>query len=618
MLLVFTAVLALFLCYVAVAVAVTAGRLYRRSYSRFIYGLTDEQKVALSAERVKFKRYRRGEREGVLVRLRDVERVCQALNVYVLTTLESTDEPAELVLQASVPENRLLSGFQVRFFAQRFGVQNPQTKELVVKLLRDIVLPEVHRNINVWDVEGTVHEPAADEGFHVYVHSVPSRSERVATPDYLFGYRFRSDTEILSESFRPSGQGIPLSDPESGIVYGEVVGTSLFLLVPAMPTTAAKLAVLARMLQTAVPELDTDTPLENALAKIPNDGAGRDSRDMPMEIGFSGHRRKAAVTLLQHVLLPVVRGGAYIRDCKGAVQRPDRYGPFQVLYHARPSDVTTPTGDTVPLIIQGAVVGELCEKAVYVYADVLGVGRREDVARFADVLLLARRELLIGRAENARALIADLFVQECRQLASLDTTGVEEPAVGAVVAESEKRLRETLKSARHKEAELLRMHGDPEHIIGLEYDSLLRIKKVKNVVVTESELIVDTNMLYCTEPQSRVIYRIGEFKIHIPLEPYGRLKFLNQTQKVHGMNAPHVSGDGAACLGSEKDMFPDLIRKREFASAVNLAIVFLESVNVDDVWGARIVEWPVESGRVQAIGSRLAGRRPTGGRRGLF
>jgi hypothetical protein len=45
-------------------------------------------------------------------------------------------------------------------------------------------------------------------------------------------------------------------------------------------------------------------------------------------------------------------------------------------------------------------------------------------------------------------------------------------------------------------------------------------------------------------------------------------------------------------------MFPELIRNREFASVVQLAILFLESVNITDIWGRQIGEWPVEPGRL--------------------
>jgi hypothetical protein len=62
------------------------------------------------------------------------------------------------------------------------------------------------------------------------------------------------------------------------------------------------------------------------------------------------------------------------------------------------------------------------------------------------------------------------------------------------------------------------------------------------------------------------------------------------------MNAPHVYSDGHACLGNVEDLFPELIAKRDFASALQLAIVFIESVNVNDSAGKKIDHWPVARG----------------------
>ena len=59
------------------------------------------------------------------------------------------------------------------------------------------------------------------------------------------------------------------------------------------------------------------------------------------------------------------------------------------------------------------------------------------------------------------------------------------------------------------------------------------------------------------------------------------------------MNAPHVDENGNACMGNTKDLFPTLIAKREFASVAELAIAFVESVNLDDNWGKFLDRWPI-------------------------
>jgi hypothetical protein len=229
---------------------------------------------------------------------------------------------------------------------------------------------------------------------------------------------------------------------------------------------------------------------------------------------------------------------------------------------------------------------------MYIYFDILGRGRAEEAGKLAQLLLCARRHIALAHSLNFQHIQLDDFVKQCQELVSSARARAEPRAAEEARANSEAKLLEAIRCARKGEEEINRSNAYPEYVLGLEYDSLLRIKKVKEVRVTDAELIVETQTLFCTEPNSGVTYLIGEFEIHIPLVDDSKLCFLNRTQTVGGMNAPHVNGAGYACLGSTKDLFPELIGKREYAAAVNLAILFLESVNTADVWGSRIVYWP--------------------------
>ncbi len=68
------------------------------------------------------------------------------------------------------------------------------------------------------------------------------------------------------------------------------------------------------------------------------------------------------------------------------------------------------------------------------------------------------------------------------------------------------------------------------------------------------------------------------------------MKILNKAGPTHlgggcFMNAPHVNSAGYPCLGNANDTFERLFRERQFASAVQYALVFLQSVNTADTWG---------------------------------
>ena len=49
-----------------------------------------------------------------------------------------------------------------------------------------------------------------------------------------------------------------------------------------------------------------------------------------------------------------------------------------------------------------------------------------------------------------------------------------------------------------------------------------------------------------------------------------------------------------ACLGDIEHLIPQLIERREYASVVQIAIAYLESVNTNDAWGESIVQFPIE------------------------
>ncbi len=93
------------------------------------------------------------------------------------------------------------------------------------------------------------------------------------------------------------------------------------------------------------------------------------------------------------------------------------------------------------------------------------------------------------------------------------------------------------------------------------------------------------------------MHLIGKFEIDISLTALGRIRFRNTTNPVTldgaTINAPHVNSEGQPCLGNISDILPELIGKRDFATAVQLAIAYLQTANTEDPWGRRVNLWPV-------------------------
>lgn len=110
------------------------------------------------------------------------------------------------------------------------------------------------------------------------------------------------------------------------------------------------------------------------------------------------------------------------------------------------------------------------------------------------------------------------------------------------------------------------------------------------------------------DPRSKLLHQLGAFEIHLPLAGTA-IKILNKDGPVHlgeshYMTAPHVNASGYPCLGNYQDVFAELLQERQFAAAVQMAIAFLESVNVSDPWGRNINRFPIASEPVEPTARR--------------
>lgn len=136
-----------------------------------------------------------------------------------------------------------------------------------------------------------------------------------------------------------------------------------------------------------------------------------------------------------------------------------------------------------------------------------------------------------------------------------------------------------------------------EEQLGKEFDSILALPQVRDVEINDDTLTIVTDTLYCLNPETNKYHEIGAFHIVIGAEEDNHyIRWHNQTRSVDAMRddmqAPHVFADGHACLGNLDEILPDLIARWELAIATQLAIQFIETVNVDDSAGRYIHRWP--------------------------
>lgn len=124
-----------------------------------------------------------------------------------------------------------------------------------------------------------------------------------------------------------------------------------------------------------------------------------------------------------------------------------------------------------------------------------------------------------------------------------------------------------------------------------EFDALVAMPKVTRVMVNEQLIEVHTDTLYCTDPRSKVEHEIGKMRIVINYEK-GSLLIFNKTRQVGSHHAPHVFSGGSLCAGNIEGTLRELFKSYEYAAIAQVAIQFVESVNVNDGAGQNIDHWP--------------------------
>lgn len=567
--------------------------------------------------------------DGVLIPFSDFKRGLKALRARVVDRINRDNRIEEVVLAFALPKDSDLTRFTVTIddsHTQRWyrrWYYKLRHGRRVAGVVRDVLMPSVKTNLVVHLSRGNTEAPIVDESFHVFLHSAPGSSRGVHAPDPLLGQpvgrRYRSYT--------PTGQGVPILDDRTHFAVAELVDNCLYVHLNVLGeywNSHPDLGLLVRALQKVDEELIADKFLTE-IAKQANtdypftpETTDATPHNVSAE-GFGGRRLTVLTSLVRDILLPAVGADVLVKDCAGSNQRPLEDGTFRIFFHASPigsasmetpervwgyrllkrGPAFVPSAAGHPIIDDaGFIVGELVGNNLYLHQEYIHYGTKIEAAMVARLLLEVRKELHAAKTATAETLsrkLAEHFVGECRrQITSCTARGLNASPQDVTRARTE--LRDGIKTTRLAELNLFRLQAAPSEEIGREYDELLKLANVVDVRVSNDTIVVVTKTLYCVHPKTRQKHEIGAFEIHISTRA-ATIKWYNQTRKVLGgrgsMNAPHVDENGNACFGNTKELFPMLINKREFASAVELAIAFVESVNLDDTWGKYLGQWPV-------------------------
>lgn len=146
---------------------------------------------------------------------------------------------------------------------------------------------------------------------------------------------------------------------------------------------------------------------------------------------------------------------------------------------------------------------------------------------------------------------------------------------------------------------------------GAELDAIKSLSAVEAVSFSprKSGIIISTKVLKCIHPKTKAVHEIGAFDINVNIDAdiNGALIWTNKTRTPNGKHAPHIGADGKAALGNMAEMLPEILGSGDLKLIAQIAIQFVESVNLSDEWGKTISDYPVvENAIVQASAEAAA------------
>lgn len=585
-----------------------------RPKNYFMRYLQDAHKEALRAAGVQFEDGNAPDATaGIIVKYDHLPQALAALNATQTASLMlNGKELHEAVLAFAHPNAHEHNPEQITVWTSS---RDKTIAPRVQKTIHAVLAGRLDKRVKVTlDANGRV-DREYDHNFHILFGTVPRTSTREQLPLRVF------DIEIAPQhSYVYSVTGSPVIDPATGYIVGELTKGSLYIYADFWQLgEEQRYALLTRVLQRVLIERDPAQFLQEVYAEEGEGIPPAAGRQTIADEGFEEAGERAVVRATIHKFLsPYLRQEIHVKNCQGQTQRPLNDGMFHVFFNSaaagragedapkkllgcdliRQDKAFGPTGLGIPLFeASGFIYAELVGSNLYIHQYLLTHASKAEAKLLARLFVRAGKlvEKQAARAGGPRFTEEDLKEEAALIAASVKAGKNDKPV-------SEQELSKALRDAVIADAEVFRLEHSGAEELGREFDELCRVYKVRSVEVKQKSIVIMTDMLYCVDPRSGKRHEIGEFKITIPMDSNSEVTWLNQTRTIQmesrTMHAPHVSSRGKACFGNTQDLFPMLIKKREYASAVQLAIAFVESVNTSDAWGKGISLFPEAVGEV--------------------
>lgn len=249
---------------------------------------------------------------------------------------------------------------------------------------------------------------------------------------------------------------------------------------------------------------------------------------------------------------------------------------------------------------QAATVYDGIIQVVYGVAEVAATegegGKSVGPSKKTDVVKAKRPEL---DAEHQK--YRELYIAACSSRVS-ELVVQNRQVITTERSQIERLQQELVRELRAIRIEEGRAHGAPlidREAFAREFDSIFDVPKVKDVCVEDGVISVFTETLFAYDNRSRKNHELGAFEIRFYTDGQADcVRWINLTRRVHAgrsdQHAPHVFTSGRSSLHAIKDSIIDLVAEQQFAVATQLAIDFIEQVDVDEPDGAMLDRWPLE------------------------
>lgn len=607
-------------------------------------GVRQAWQQALKDAGIDFKRTRIEKTNGLLVSADDFLRAIETIGMEIDESREPltprTDvtimwlKAVEKPIEATVAEQQVETNMPVLLVT----VDNVSIAQRMLTWMAPYLeerLDQIGKPIVIHGPIDGIQEPRTDGQFHIWIFasSKSGRSQRVPA------YWRRNDTHCEGRiAFAPSGDGIALKSDHEAYVVGELVQRDNLYIHHDLGRCGCsnERELFQEVFELAISKRDL-TEDERAAAEhhklhkpkkvfLKNWKRGSDDLD-------EGFVRQVTA----EILMPVINRDIVVTGRTGATYAPTPSPEqFQIRFWSAPDGrvivdnpptawgipVKAPNGSFVPSGIGISIVDpETCWAAAELLDDYLYIlhdlsyypgkdGERilrkiyEETVKVWQLTPDERAARVEAGKAAKREAARQTYLRKCME-GHTDLVRNQEVRVknGRQAVEKVRRqLTEQIRKTMSDELLLnaMRKIDDSRAFYEREYDNLFAIDEVADVQMDNGALHIYTNTIYCTDPRDQKVHELGKYRIEIHLD--GNIRWFNLAGAKRGhlgnsFQAPHVRENGEGCLGEMTHVFPELIARYELSVAAQLAIAFLQNVNVTDPneqWGpANILSWPV-------------------------